>query len=144
MRRLNLAAILLLCLTLAGAAVAAVKDAPIKVLLNGKAQSLKPSAVLHGNTPYLPLNATARIVGAEVKYDKSKNDYVVKAGTKTSTIKASQGIKVGGQPMFPMAVMSKSFGVQMNWDAKAKAVAIKKADAKAGKPEGKKDCPPGG
>jgi hypothetical protein len=147
MRRLNPISVLLLLLALIGVAVAAVKDVPLKVVLNGKAQSLKPSAVLHGENAYLPLNATAKLVRADVKYDKSKKTYTIKSGKKTTAIKESQGAKISGQLMFPLDVMAKSLGVQMKCDQKSKTITIKTSNGKeksSGKGDKGKSCPPGG
>lgn len=141
MRKLNLVAVLVLCLALVGAAIAAVKDVPIKVELNGKAQNIRPSAVLHAGKAYLPLNATAKLVNAGVKYDTSKKAYIIKSGKKTSTVKASQGAKIGGEMMFPVDVMAKSLDAQVKWISKSKTVAIKTSGKAGGD---KKNCPPGG
>lgn len=123
---------LLMGLSLVSGLMAAAKDTPVKVMVNGHAAALKPAAFVRGGTVYLPLNATAAAVGASVKQDKAVKGHVVTSGAKQTTIKESQGIKVKGQLMVPLSVLSSALDCSSKWDAAAKTVdlSMKTAEAK--------------
>lgn len=141
MRRTTVIAVLLLIMAVAGGLMAAVKDTPIKVVLDGKAQNLRPSAVMHDGKAYLPLSATVSAAKGVVTQDKAKKTYVVKCGSKTTTIKESDGTKINGQFFVASDLMAKAINAGVKWDKAAKTVTFTSNKEKGG---GKPACPPGG
>ena len=124
MRRIAILLSIALCLVLAVGAMAAAKDTPVKVYVNGASKNLKPAAFMRGSTVYLPLKATAATVKASVVQDTAKKTFLVTAGNKKTTIKQSQGIMKNGDLMVPMNTIANALNCSLKWDGSAKTVKL--------------------
>ena len=130
MRKIALIVALALGLVLMAGMVAAAKDTPVKVVLDGAKKDLKPAAFLRGKIVYLPLRATANLVKATIKQEKDKKSFTITSGKKKTTIKGSQGVNIKGHLFLPFDLMSKVLECEMKWDKAAKVVSISTKTAK--------------
>lgn len=144
MRKLGLILAFLMSFLLVTGLMAAVKETPVKLVVDGKTSNVRPAAFMRGDKAYLPLEATAMAVKATVKQDKAKKTFLVTSGRKNTTIRESDTIKANGAAFVSFDLMSKALDCSVKWDKSSKSVTITTSKAgKPGKPEGKK-CPPSG
>lgn len=130
MRKTAIIATLALSFVFISGMVAAAKDKPVKVLVDGVKKDLKPAAFLRGKTVYLPLRATADLVKATIKQEKDKKSFTIASGKKKTTVRASDGVKIKGQLLLPLDLMSKLLECDIKWDKTKKFVSISTKTAK--------------
>ena len=116
--------LLLLLLSFALSAWAA--DVPVKVFVNGKPQSYNPPALARDGKTYVPLRQAGQSLGYSVEWLPAENGAKVCDQNSCLLIRKNEGLVVKGTLFLPLRKMSEAFGAKVTWDAKAKAVSIKK------------------
>ncbi|MHB0997665.1 MAG: stalk domain-containing protein [Armatimonadota bacterium] len=125
MRKFRIVSAIVICAVLVLGLAAAAKDVSLKFYINGVQKTLKPSAIMRNNTAYLPLNATAAAVNAKVKFDNSDKTYTVTTSSNMkTTIRESQGIKVGGKFMVPANTAANALNYSWGFNASSKTVSL--------------------
>ncbi len=118
--------LLLLSFALSAALGAWAADVPVKVFVNGKAQSYNPPALARDGKTYVPLRQGAESLGYTVEWLPAENGAKVCDNDSCLLIRKNEGLVVNGALFLPLRKMSESFGAKVSWDPKRKAVVITK------------------
>lgn len=125
MRRSKAMQVILLAtaaLTIATVTMAA--DVPVRVYINGTAQSYSPPALMRDGTVYVPLRAGAESLGLTVKWEESTKTAQLCTAVGCTFIRQSEGITVSGRLLLPLRRMAEVTGAMVRWDAQQRAVLI--------------------
>ncbi len=105
---------------------ACAKDVAVNVYVNGKLQKYKPPARIRGGKTYVPLRQGAESLGFTAEWLAEQNMAKVCDESACLMIRKSAGIIVEGRMFLPLRMMGEAFGARVMWDAKKRAVMIKK------------------
>jgi len=114
--------VVLVCLAALGAAA----DTPVRVYVNGVAQSYSPPAVLRGSSVYVPLRAGATSLGITVKWHAASRTAQICTANGCTIIRQSEGIMLSDCLLLPLRRMGEATGAAVRWDASRRAVFISK------------------
>lgn len=116
--------VLVLILAAGCIAVASAADIPVKVIVDGKAQSYSPGARMRGGTVYVPLREGATSLGATVKWHADTHRAQICTASGCAIIKQTEAITVNGALLLPLRKMGEITGATVSWDEARKTVTI--------------------
>jgi Copper amine oxidase N-terminal domain len=101
-------------------------DNPVKVVVNGKPVTIKPPAIEHGGSAYLPLRAGTEALGAHVSWNPNTQTATVTMCGQIARIKASDGLMIKNDLYLPLRLMGKQLKCTIKYDATKNTVFITK------------------
>lgn len=117
-------AVALLSLLAASLLVAA--DSTVNVVVDGRAVTINPPAIVHNGTTYVPLRAGTGAMGARVTWNPNTQVATVVMCGQIARIKASDGLMISNSLYLPLRLMSTELSCGVKYHSATNTVFITK------------------